>query len=118
MIRDRILVGCKSDYIRERLLENSDLKLKRAIEIARSHEASKHQLQEMQKESAEMSVDRVSQKSGKKTPKDDSKTGDSQMNKDECGRCGRRRHRNFKDCPARNSKCDKYQGLGHWKKKV
>ena len=56
MIRDRILVGCKSDHVREKLLEDPDLTLKKAIEIARAYEASQVKLTEMR----DLTVDRVS----------------------------------------------------------
>ena len=47
MIRDRILVGCKSDQVREELLKDPALTLKKAIDIAKAHEASQNKLCEM-----------------------------------------------------------------------
>ena len=65
MIRDRILVGCKSAEVQKKLLDGDTLTLKKAILVARSHEASKQQMQELSKDS---SVDRVA-KGGKPRPK-------------------------------------------------
>ena len=60
MIRDRILVGCKSDQVREKLLEDSSLNLKKAVDTCRAHEASQNKLQAMAKEVA-VDIDRLSQ---------------------------------------------------------
>ena len=106
MIRDRVLVGCKSTEVQKKLLEDSSLTLKRAIEIARSHEASKTQMQEISQDSS--SVDRVS-KGGKPRPKfsrGNKKNFDkSREQKSTCTRCERDRHENREDCPALKEKC-------------
>ena len=47
MIRDRILVGCKSDHVREELLKDPTLNLKKAIDIAKAYEASQTKLSEI-----------------------------------------------------------------------
>ncbi|XP_005102578.1 solute carrier family 22 member 4-like [Aplysia californica] len=62
MIRDRILVGCKTDHVREKLLEDPKLDLKKAVDIARAYEASQVKLNEMK----ELAVDRVMSKDRKK----------------------------------------------------
>jgi len=62
MIRDRILVGCKSEHAREKLLEDPELTLKRAVEIARAYEASQVKLTEMR----DLAIDRVKANSKKK----------------------------------------------------
>ncbi|XP_012946146.1 uncharacterized protein K02A2.6-like [Aplysia californica] len=62
MIRDRILVGCKTDHVREKLLEDPKLDLKKAIDIARAYGASQVKLNEMK----ELAVDRVMSKDRKK----------------------------------------------------
>ena len=59
MIRDRILVGCKSNQVREKLLEDASLTLRKAIDICRAHEASQNKLQAMSKEAA-IDIDRLS----------------------------------------------------------
>ena len=71
MIRDRILVGCKSDHVREELLKDPKLTLKTAIDIAKAYEASQNKLSEMK----DISVDRVraTSKFGKKKEMSDKK---------------------------------------------
>lgn len=45
MIRDRIVFGCKSNKVREKLIDvGQDLTLTRAIQIAQSYEYSQKQL--------------------------------------------------------------------------
>lgn len=63
MLRDRIVVGVKSDVAREKLLEDSTLNFKKAVDVCRAYETSQQQLQEMSKDA---SVDRFtsSNKSG------------------------------------------------------
>ena len=110
MIRDRILVGCKSDHVREELLKDSALTLKKAIDIAKAYEASQHKLSEMK----EVSVDRIKAKFGKKKQVD--KKFEKQGQKtDKCTRCGGSWHQRFKDCPALNEKCLKCLKFGHYR---
>ena len=61
MIRDRILVGYRSQKIREKLLEDSKLTLKSALEICRALEAGQTKLEAMAA-NKEIAVDRVKQK--------------------------------------------------------
>ena len=56
MIRDRILVGCKSAEVQKKLLDDDTLTLKKAILVARSHEASKQQMQELSKDSSVLQI--------------------------------------------------------------
>ena len=117
MIRDRILVGCKSDHVREELLKDPQLTLKRAIDIAKAYEASQNKLSEMK----DVSVDRVRAKSGKKKEmsyKKDEKQGQNEKQsekKEKCKRCGYDWHKRYKDCPALAEKCLKCGRRGHFK---
>ena len=116
MLRDRILVGCKSEHVREKLLEDSTLTLKKAIEIARAYEASQHQLQEMS--AKEGAVDRVSYKGDKprsfKTPKGGKQSKFKSKGKDKCTKCGKERHKRIEDCPAAKAECNKCSKVGHY----
>lgn len=113
MIRDRILVGCKSDHVREKLLENPKLTLKKAIEIARAYEASQVKLTEMR----DLAVDRISSHHKKKTqtaerkyvPNEKKKFGQ----KKKCTRCGYDIHQ-AKECPAMKAECNKCKKVGHF----
>ena len=53
MVRDRAVIGCHSTKTREKLLqEGSDLTLEKAVDIARTDEMSKTQLESMAIEDA------------------------------------------------------------------
>ena len=53
MVRDRVVIGCHSTKTREKLIqEGSDLTLEKAIDIARTDEMSKTQLETMANEDA------------------------------------------------------------------
>ena len=65
MVRDRIVFGTKSDKVRERLInQGSDLTLDKAIEIARLHEMSQHQLKTMSEEDPLKKINLLSRQKG------------------------------------------------------
>lgn len=127
MIRDRILVGCKSDQVREKLLEDSELTLKKAVETCRAHEASQNKLLAMSKEVA-IDIDRLSQGQGQSRssysyrPNPNSFAKDKYRNKSEkwskksnrCPRCGYDEHKNMDYCPAKRAECRKCKKIGHF----
>ena len=48
MVRDRVVIGCYSQKVREKLIqEGSELTLEKAVDIARTQEMSNTQLQSM-----------------------------------------------------------------------
>ena len=51
LIRDRIVVGVKSDGVRERMLRDKDLTLDRAIEMCKTAEVTKKHMQQLKEES-------------------------------------------------------------------
>ena len=113
MIRDRILVGCKSAEVQKKLLDDDTLTLKKAILVARSHEASKQQMQELSKDS---SVDRVA-KGGKPRPKfqkGNKNKFEKRGDQAKCTRCGRDKHKNPEDCRALRETCRACGRIGHY----
>ena len=53
MVQDRVVIGCHATKTREKLIqESSDLTLEKAIDIARTDEMSKTQLETMANEDA------------------------------------------------------------------
>ena len=57
MVRDRVVIGCRSQKVREKLIqEGSKLTVEQAIDIARSHELSPAQLQTMAGEDRSVEV--------------------------------------------------------------
>ena len=118
MIRDRILVGCKSVKVREKLLEDSKLTLKSALEICRAMEAGQSKLEAMAG-AKEVSVDRVRQKKTKqseKQKKDFSEHSEKFQSKSvkKCGRCGYSWHKKLSDCPAKDEQCNTCGQKGHF----
>ena len=57
MVRDRVVIGCRSQKVREKLIqEGLKLTLEQAIDIARTHELSHAQLQTMAGEDRSVEV--------------------------------------------------------------
>ncbi len=50
LIRDRIVCGINNKQVQERLLQEADLTLRKALEVARSYELSQAQMKEMSSE--------------------------------------------------------------------
>ncbi|KXJ07257.1 hypothetical protein AC249_AIPGENE25139 [Exaiptasia diaphana] len=77
LIRDRLIVGMKDASSRQRLLQEKALSLEKCLEIARSFEATKARLRDMQgKSEANSSVNRVKQHP-KQIPKEGKKHNSS-----------------------------------------
>ncbi|KAK7096429.1 hypothetical protein V1264_005727 [Littorina saxatilis] len=122
MLRDRIVVGVKSDVAREKLLEDSTLNFKKAVDVCRAYETSQQQLQVMSKDA---SVDRFtssnksgSRPTGKQRPHK-SKSFQYTQNptsprQSHCSRCGRTPPHNREACPAKNAKCHQCSKVGHY----
>ena len=117
MIRDRILVGVKSKKTQGKLLEDSKLSLKTAIETCRAQEASQSKLETMTGKQT-VSVDRVKQKKNDKQKKHSGASSEISEKKNEtekkCTRCGYKWHKNFNNCPAKNEECLRCHRVGHF----
>ena len=101
-IRDAFITGIQSQNIRQRLLENSTLKLETMYDQAR-------QLDVAQK-SSESYVHQPPINAAMKRANDKNNQSASNEN---CWNCGNRRHPR-KDCPARNVECNKCKNKGHF----
>ena len=118
MIRDRILVGVKSKKTQGKLLEDSKLTLKAAIDTCRALEASQSKLETMTGKQT-LSVDRVKhnkseKKSDKQKKHSGSETSEKKNKEKKCTRCGYKWHKDFNDCPAKYEKCDSCRKVGHF----
>ena len=117
MIRDRILVGVKSKKTQGKLLEDSKLSLKTAIETCRAQEASQSKLETMTGKQT-VSVDRVKQKKNDKQKKHSGASSEISEKKNEtekkCTKCGYKWHKNFNNCPAKNEECLRCHRVGHF----
>ena len=90
MVRDRVVIGCHATKTREKLIqEASDFTLEKAIDIARTDEMSKTQLETMANEDA--SINSLSQRKPKteRTPKQKNEhTQNKEVPSKECHKCG------------------------------
>ncbi|GFV19485.1 transposon Ty3-G Gag-Pol polyprotein [Trichonephila clavipes] len=92
LIRDRIVLGIKDNGLQERLLRENNLSLEKAIEIVRTAEASREQIQNMKYDTAMVNFVKENQNKPK-THYD-------------CKKCGRK-HKP-QECPAFRKICAKY----------
>ena len=71
LIRDRIVCGIRCDTMREKLLQENELSLQKAIDMCRASEFSKRQTKSITEESKSVDyVDKKATPSGKFPPKD------------------------------------------------
>ena len=114
MVRDRIVFGTKSEKVRERLInQGSDLTLEKAIEIARLHEMSQHQLKtmSMSEEDPMKKVNLLRRQKGATGENTGRNNGEK-----ECGRCTFM-HSDDRKCPAIGQTCRKCGKRDHFESK-
>ena len=117
MVRDRVVIGCYSQKVREKLIqEGSELTLEKAVDIARTQEMSNTQLQRMAPEDNNVhSLRDVRER--KFQYKDDKRrkgpnTRDGYTYKQHCSKCGIKHDQN--KCPAEGKTCAKCKRLNHF----
>ena len=124
MIKDKIVSGVLSSKLRDKLLRESDLTLKKTILICKAAELATERVKEMEEGT---SVDRIKTFTKKKKENVFQKKDFNQKKKEnfypkknfvkrdnypECGRCGFSHARN--NCPAFGKKCMKCKKIGHF----
>ncbi|KAL9951197.1 hypothetical protein ACROYT_G043817 [Oculina patagonica] len=117
LIRDRIVCGILCDTMREKLLQENDLSLQKAIDMCRASEFSKRQTKSITEESKSVDyVDKKATQSGKFPPKDRKDKNDQSKTKNglqkACKRCGTL-HAPRK-CPAYGKICLKCKNRNHF----
>jgi len=114
LIRDRIVLGIKSEQTTKQLLTMRDLTLNKCIDVCRSEEVTA-----MQMKSLAEPVDTVNQVKSKKTKSDKSSDGKSNMEskKISCKFCGYEHILARKKCPAWGKTCKKCEEKNHFAKK-
>ena len=114
MVQDRVVIGCHSTKTREKLIqEGSDLTLEKAIDIARTDEMSKTQLETMASEDASInSLNQRKQKPEQTRKQKHDHTQKKEVPSKECHKCGYK-HGNNK-CYAKGKRCTKCQKLNHF----
>ena len=132
LIRDMIVIGIRSNGLRESLLQEPDLSLDTALNKCRSKEQTKHRAKELAKSasaSSSSNVDAVNRPRNGNKQKQNSRSQQGQQktqrktqpqenydreNKPSCGRCGKRHKEN--ECKAASIECFKCGKRGHFAK--
>nr|XP_022295054.1 uncharacterized protein K02A2.6-like [Crassostrea virginica] len=119
LIRDRIVCGIKDEVCRARLLRESDLTLKKAIDICRAQEMSTKQLKSL-KGSEEQAVAAIRKStsskkfsSSKNTKRTENQRPESSSGKS-CRNCGRKHM--IGECPAYGKTCNSCHKKNHFEK--
>ncbi|KAK0145431.1 hypothetical protein N1851_015677 [Merluccius polli] len=107
-IRDRIVVGILDKEVSRKLQLMKDLTLAVTIETVRQSEEVASQVS-MQEE-ATGAVHEVSHKFHKNAKFRGKQRGGNKG----CGKCGKERHSQEENCPARESTCNTCNKVGHW----
>ena len=110
MVRDRLVVGLKYQALSERLQMDSELTLKKAVDLARSSERIKKQQQVLRNDDRNLSVEAVRQESSKK-PWRPTRSGSKP-----CNWCGNYTSHPRTKCPAKKARCMNCGKYGHLKK--
>ena len=114
MVRDRVVIGCRSQKSREKLIqEGSGLTLEQAVDIARTQEISSAQLQTMAGEDPKVQAVETSYTQWEDRSKRSRR--DKERKSTECTRCGST-HGKSSVCPALGRKCGKCNKPNHFAK--
>ena len=120
LIRDRIICGIQNQTMKERLLREADLTLKKAIDICRAAEVSREQVKSLtERNSADIdALHKTKQDSRHSNLREDYR---DQQNREynhapkyNCNNCGQQHA--AKSCPAYGKSCNNCHKLGHFAK--
>ncbi|CAH3165904.1 unnamed protein product [Pocillopora meandrina] len=103
LVRDRIVFGIQSKHMRQKLLQEHKLTLKKCIDICRSNEATSSQMKEIASGSNLEAVNKV----------EDPTHNTTRVTKT-CHFCGNKHKMNKKKCPACGKQCQKCNGRNHF----
>ena len=107
-LRDKLVIGIRSQETRHKLLAVSPLTLADAVRISRAEEAAFVTKEGLGKSPAQVNATKKFKKFGAKNNSKNSNTAEN------CGSCGNPSHRNRKDCPASDIICRKCNKQGHF----
>lgn len=117
LIKDKIVIGVRSQALRECLLREADLGLQRAVDISRAGEYSKEQMKSLSGESKKIDNLGRKQNSHRKNnqpPRSKDRNQPKQAGKKQCGNCGRVHEP--RSCFAYGKTCRSCGKLGHFSK--
>ena len=120
LIHDRIICGIQNQTIKERLLREADLTLKKAIDICRAAEVSREQVKSLtDRNSADIdALHKTKQDSRRSNLREDFRDQQNReynhTRKNNCNNCGQQHA--AKSCPAYGKSCNNCHKLGHFAK--
>ena len=118
LIRDRIIVGTNDARCQEKLLQETDITLEKALEIARSFEASKQHMSDLGARPVQVSAINHKKK-GATTNKFDKKqkqqsSAQASTSAPKCQNCGNNHPDTTDSCPARGKICSYCKKRNHF----
>lgn len=105
LIRDRIICGTRDEKVRERLLQEEDISLSKAIDLARSMEVSRQQMTSITN-AVDMKAVHIRHKK---------QSSNRSAEQEQCPNCGQAPHP-FARCPAKNKTCNYCKKPNHFSK--
>lgn len=120
LIRDRLVLGVKDGGARARMLRESKLTLKHAIDTCRASEISRKQLQSLnpKDENVHMLKHQHRKYADQKQTRQNRTTGKTAQSKPvnmvKCKFCGKEHELDRKKCPANNAQCSYCKKLHHF----
>lgn len=115
LIRDRLVIGIRDSRVSERMQLTADLKMSRALEMARQAETQTREGKRIREEMASLQLAEVNRIGNKKKGYSSAGTKDSRE-AGRCGRCGLPKHTEIQKCPAFSTSCRKCGKSGHWER--
>lgn len=113
LLRDLVIIGIRSNELRESLLRIPDVTLKTVEQSCRASESSKFQAKQMAHNEHDVyQVKRGSDNKRSNQERDKKKEQARYEERYDCKKCGRRHGRS--NCPAYGKKCNVCKGLNHF----
>lgn len=115
LLRDRIIVGVKNDYVREKLLTDPAITLEKAINLCKANEQAAQQIKDMTESAKAVDAVETHNKHLKKHNAAEKKAGKSPPGKPagkKCGYCGNQHRKG--NCPAYGKTCGTCGKVGHF----